>query len=951
MKILRVDMSRLKVVSEDLPEEWKLIGGRGLIAKIMNKEVPADAAPLGSKNKLIIAGGALAGTMAPALGRISVGGKSPLTLGIKEANAGGPAAQKLDKLGIRAIIVEGIPEEGKLYCLKISKDEAVLLPADEYKGMKNYKLVEELHKKYGEKSTIISISIGGERKYKSATVAFTDSLGDPSRHAGRGGLGAVMGSKGLKVIIIDDSGTPAVDIADKALFKDTVKSWTNILMKDIICGLFSTFGTPFAVDSLSCQGTMPAENYTSGRFKEYRKVSGEVIKKNVWERGGKYHGCMPGCVVQCSIIYNDAEGKRLTSAYEYEAISLLGTNLGIADPDAIGRMKFICDDLGIDLIEIGSCLGVAASVGKMKMGDAESAIKLLAEIEQGTEFGYVLANGVVSTAKALNVSRVPAFKGQAIPAHDPRAVKGIGVSYATNPMGADHTAAAVNYRMPLQKTGQIANSLRFQVQAAAWDTFGYCLNTVPGGQASTYDFIASLLNARYGLNLEADDIVELAKDTLRDEHRFNEGAEFSKIYERYPSFVRTEALPPTNSVFDIEDSELDSIWERLETFKEPKKIWEIRFPSPPPVLFGAGVFQRVGERAKGLNIKKAFVIAGPVMKRIGLADKVQGILQNSGVASALFSEVEPDPPIEEIEKASQLYKEEGCDGLVALGGGSSLDVAKAIAVRVSHPAGDFMEYGVMVGGTAKIKPPLPPLICIPTTSGTGSEVNQYAVITDRQRDTKFIVMSDLLVPTLAIVDPNLCKSMPPGLTAETGIDTLAHCVEGYVGASMPYHPYYEALSLYGVKLVGQSLRTAYSNGEDIDARRDMCMAAINGGIAFTKGLGLGHALGHAIGTHYHISHGKAVALGLLCFARANKGVCSKEFSDLAWALDCSDDLETALVKLYEDLKVPTRLRDVGIPEEDLEKIAFETSKDVVNLSGNPIPLNMNQIVKLLKEFY
>lgn len=949
MKILRVNMKELKAVYEELPSEWKLLGGRGLSAKIMNKEVLPDADPLGPANKLIIAGGPLAGTMAPQLGRVSVGGKSPLTLGIKEANAGGPAAQKLDRLGIRAIIVERIPEDGKLYCLKISRDETVLVPADSYKGMKNYELVKKLQKKYGEKATIISIGIGGERRYKAATVALTDTFGDPSRHAGRGGLGAVMGSKGLKAIIIDDSGTSPVDIADKVLFRGTVKSWTNTLMKDISCQLFSTFGTLLAVDTLSYLGTMVGENYTSGRPEGFRNLSREVIKKNIVERGGRMHGCMPGCVVQCSIIYNDAEGKRLVSAYEYEGMALLGTNLGISDPDAIARLQFLCDDLGIDYIDIGSALGVAASAGKMKMGDVESALKLFAEIEQGTEFGYVLGNGVVSTAKALNVSRVPAFKGQAIPAHDPRGTKGMGVTYATSPMGADHTAG-LTYRIRLQKAEQIENSLRAQVECATWDTFGYCLNAVPVGRASTCNFLADLMNARYGVSLTGDDIVEVAKETLKDELGFNQGAEFSKIYERYPDFIRTEPLPPTNSVFDVEDSELDSMWQRLETYKERQKIWEVRLPTLPQILFATGAIQKTGERAKALNIKKAFVIAGPVMNKIGLADRLRRILENSGVATVLFSEVEPDPPIEEVEKAGRLYQSQGCDGLVAMGGGSSLDVAKAIAVWVSQP-GILSEYEVMVGGAGKIKPPLPPLICIPTTSGTGSEVNQYTVITDKQRDVKFIIMSDSLVPSLAVVDPDLCKSMPPGLTAETGIDALAHCIEGYVATSIPYHPYYEALALYGVKLIGRSLRTAYSSGDNIEARTDMCMAAINGGIAFSKGLGIGHAIGHAIGARCHLSHGKAVAPGLLCFARANEAACKEQFRDLAWALDGSDNLETALVKLYKDLNVSTRLSELGIPEEDLGKIAFETSKDVVNLTSNPASVSERQILTLLKSIY
>ncbi len=949
MRILRVDMEQRKVTYDDLPGRWKLVGGRGLIAQILNEEVPADCDPLGPKNKLIIAGGPLAGTMAPQLGRISVGGKSPLTMGIKESNAGGKAAQMLDRLGIRSIVVEGVAQEGKLYCLKISKTGALLMPADEYQGMKNYHLVNELYKKYNRRSALVSIGIAGERKYRAASVSFTDIYGDPSRNAGRGGLGAVMGSKGLKAIIIDDSGTGPVDIADRVLFKKTVKSWVNTMEHDIACRLFSKYGTPFAVANSARQGTLPGNNYQSGRPEGFMKVRGEIIQKNLFERGGKMHGCMPGCVVQCSIIYPDADGKTLASAYEYEAIAMLGTNLGIADPDAIGRLKFICDDLGIDLIEIGSCLGVAASAEKMKMGDAESAIQLLMEIEQGTEFGNTLANGVVSTAEALNVSRIPAYKGQAIPAHDPRAVKGIGVTYATSPMGADHTAG-LTYRMPLQKNGQTANSLRFQVQAATCDTFGYCINSIPGGQASIYEFLADLLNARYGLSLTADHVVEIGKQTLKDELRFNEGAEFSTIYERYPAFVRTEALPPTGHIFDVEDSELDRIWESLEGFRVPKKVWEVRLPSMPPILFGAGVIQRLGERAKELNITKALLIAGPVMKRIGRTGEVQEILEGAGITSVVFSEVEPDPPVEEVEKAAQLYNKKGCNGFIAVGGGSSLDAAKAIAVRVSQP-GVLTEYDSMVGGTAKIRPPIPPLICVPTTSGTGSEVNQYAVITDTERGVKFIIMSNLLIPSLAVIDPSLCKSMPPGLTAESGIDALGHCVEGYAGMAIPYHPYYEALALYGVKLIGRSLRAAYENGGDIDARTDMCMAAINGGICFTKGLGIGHAIAHVLGAHYHISHGKAVAIGLLCFAKANREASQEQFSDLAWALDRSDDLETALVRLYDDLEVPSKLKDFEIPQEDLKGIAFETSRDAANLASNPSPLTQSQILEVLKQCY
>lgn len=949
MKILRVNMQQMKITCEDLPEEWKLIGGRGLIAKIMNQEVPSDVDPLGADNKLIIAGGPLAGTLAPQLGRISVGAKSPLTFGIKEANAGGSAAQKLDRLGIRALVIENAPEDGHIYCLEISKDETRLVLADEYAGMKNYTLVETLYKQYNRKSAIICVGIGGERKYKGASISFTDILGDPSRNAGRGGLGAVMGGKGLKAIIIDDAGAPNVEIENKDLFKKTVRNLTDTVKRDLSCGLFSTFGTPLAVAPNSCLGTMPAVNYGSGRPEGFREISGEVIKRNVWERGGKYHGCMPGCVVKCSIIYNDAQGKRLASAYEYEAIAMLGTNLGIDDPDAVGRLKFLCDDLGLDLIELGSSLGVAASAGRMKMGDVEAAIKLLKEIEEETDFGRVLGNGVVSTAKALDVKRIPAIKGQAIPGHDPRAVKGTGVTYVTNPMGPDHTAG-LTYRMPLQKAGQIKNSLGAQIKAAVCDTMGYCINSLPGGRTSIYSFFRDFLNARYGMQLTNDDIVELGKQTLKDELKFNSNAEFGKTRESLPDFIRKEMLSPTKTVFDVEDSELTAIWQGLENYREPQKIWEIRFPSFPQILFGVGVLQKLDGYTEKLGVKNVLLVADPMMENLGYTNEVQGILKKSGIASALFSGVKSDPPVEEIEEIAQIYKEEDCDGFFALGGGSSMDAAKAAALRVSHP-GILEEYESIMGGTAKIKPDLPPVVCIPTTSGTGSEVNSYAMITDKKKNRKFIIMSNFLVPKLAVIDPNLTRTMPAGLTAQTGIDAMAHCVEGYVGMAIPYHPYYEALGLYGIKLIGRSLRKAFTHGEDIDARTDMCMAAIYGGICFSKGLGVGHAIGHILGGLYHIPHGEAVSVALLCFVRANQKESKTQFSDLAWALDHSNDLESSLIRLYKNLDMPTRFRDLAIKESDLKRIAFEASLDVPNMVGNPVPLKEGQILKLLKEFY
>ena len=356
-------------------------------------------------------------------------------------------------------------------------------------------------------------------------------------------------------------------------------------------------------------------------------------------------------------------------------------------------------------------------------------------------------------------------------------------------------------------------------------------------------------------------------------------------------------------------------------------------------------------------MKNALLLADPAMQKIGRIDEIQRILERSGIASVVFDKVEPDPTIEEIEELGQLYREHGCDGLIGLGGGSTMDAAKATSVRVTQ-SGILAEYDAGVGGAAKIKAPLPPIICIPTTSGTGSETNSAAMITDKQRNVKFAIISDLIQAKSAIIDPVLCKTMPPAITASTGIDALAHCCEAYVEENTAYHPYYEALALYGVKLVGRSLIRAFNNGEDIHARTDMCMAAAFGGLAINKGLGLGHAISHVLGAHYHIPHGRACAMGLLCFVQAGKETYKKQsphlrspFSDLAWALDQSQDLEAALVKLFTDLNMPLRLRDIGIPEEDLKKIAFETTKDVANLVSNPGTLSEHQILELLKEFY
>ncbi|MFH2132764.1 MAG: aldehyde ferredoxin oxidoreductase N-terminal domain-containing protein [bacterium] len=566
MKILRVNMSDLTISFESVLDRDLIIGGRALTARILNKEVPPKTDPLGPDAKLIIACGALAGTKAPSAGRFSIGAKSPLTMGIKEANSGGPAGQKLDLLGFRAVIIEGQSKNGKLYLLKISSDGVELKDAEAYRGMKNYTLASKLYQQFDAKAAIISIGIAGEKGWKASAITMTDNDGHSSRHAARGGLGAVMGSRGLKCIVIDDSGTQKVEIAHKPAFQASVKNWAKITKEDKNLQGTMKQGTTAVIGTLRWLGAMPALNYSNEKLEGIETITGDAIEKLNQSRGGKMAGCMPGCIVRCSIVFNDEKGKHVTSSYEYETIALMGTNLGLVDPDVVAKLDFLADDIGIDTIEVGAAMGVAASAGKMKMGDAASALALLDEIEKGTELGVMLANGVEETCRKLGIDRIPAFKGQAIPAHDPRITKPTGVSYHTSPMGADHTAG-ISYDDFSSKEGQIERSLASQVFNATRDSMGYCMLATPADNKLLLTFLKELINARYDLNVSEKDIIEVGKEALKNELAFNQGSEFFSAHEPYPAFIRTEPMGPKNAVFDVDQAEIETLWGKLDAYQ------------------------------------------------------------------------------------------------------------------------------------------------------------------------------------------------------------------------------------------------------------------------------------------------------------------------------------------------------------------------------------------------
>jgi aldehyde:ferredoxin oxidoreductase len=572
-RLLRVNMSEGSCTLKDVPESLQGLAGRGLTSAMVAGEVPPTCDPLGAQNKIVIAPGALSGTNAPNSGRLSIGLKSPLTGTIKESNVGGTAAYRLGRLQIGALVVEGRAEPGKWYVLLVSKDGCEIIPANEYKGMKNYALVERLQEKYGERVSILSIGPAGEMLLPVATIAATDTAGYPSRHAGRGGPGAVMGSKGLKAIMIDDMDGPGVVIADAERFKEGAKKFARAIQEHPLTNhALRMYGTNVLASVINAAGAYPTRNFRAGVFEGVDKVSGEHMYEVITRRGGKpsHTGCSM-CIIQCSNVYPDDKGNYLTSALEYETIWAHGANLGIDDLDSIARVDRLCDEYGIDTMELGVAIAVAMEAGVRQFGDAAGALELVEEVGKGTPLGRILGGGSWNAGKELGVTRVAAVKKQGMAGYEPRAIHGMGVSYATSTMGADHTAgwvvntnlASMGGRLdPHKPDGQVDNSRMVQILTAAMDCTGLCtfvnfpVKDIPDGAQGLFEMMSGF----YGKEFTLDDMVNLGKAVLKVEHQFNEAAGMTSADDRLPGFIKEEKLGPDNVSFTVSDSELDRLW-------------------------------------------------------------------------------------------------------------------------------------------------------------------------------------------------------------------------------------------------------------------------------------------------------------------------------------------------------------------------------------------------------
>ena len=564
-RLIRLDMSNQTATVEPYPEAWKLLGGRALSARILLEECDPSCDPLGPDNILVLAPGVISGTSAPTSGRISVGGKSPLTGGIKEANAGGNPGQDLMKLGYRVVIAKGKPADPeRRYAVDITADEVKVIPADEHKGKWNYTLISDLVKTYSKTASFISVGPAGEMQLSGASVACTDADKHrrPARHAGRGGLGAVMGSKGLKYLSVDPNKRAVRKPADGKAFNALSKKYT----KEYIAGPgqepFPKWGTSAIVTEANNLYTFPHKNRVEGRSPDVDTLDGMRIVESFEERGGGMHNCMTGCIVKCSNIVHDADGNYKTSALEFETLTLLGSNCGIASWEDVADLDRLCDEIGLDTIETGAAVAVYMDSGGMEFGDASGAKRLLKEIAEGTDLGRAIGNGADAIGRRQKHPRVATLKGQALPAWDPRPLKAAGVTYCTSPMGADHTAGLVVD--PGQAQEDIAQaSQESQILNTAIDASGFCqflmLNLEEIGQFYSY-FL--------GESVTREQIADIAWQCMQDEWEFNRRAGFGPKDDEMPECMKQDAIGPAKFVWDVPSEVVAAAYKRFEARDE-----------------------------------------------------------------------------------------------------------------------------------------------------------------------------------------------------------------------------------------------------------------------------------------------------------------------------------------------------------------------------------------------
>jgi aldehyde:ferredoxin oxidoreductase len=565
-----IDLTGRTVSKRDLHGEEIVRAGRYLIARTLLERGAATVDPLSPANPLIFSAGPFAGTSFSNANRTSVGCKSPLTGGIKEANGGGTFSYGLGQLGIAGFTLTGAASDWVV--LHFRKDGVIDFDdAAPYLGKGNFQAAEMLHARYGKKVSIGLCGPVGEYGGLIAGISFSDKDRRPSRLAARGGVGAVMGAKRVKAIVLDLDRIPPFH--DSRKVTAAIKDYAKMLQGDsIVENFYAKLGTMGMADVQNHMGGLPVRNFSAGRLAdtgagEKFKLGADYIGPLNTSRGGEQtHACMPGCVIQCSNVYHDASGKEVVSPVEYETLGLLGSNCGLTEPDDLAQLNFICNDLGVDTIETGATLAVLMEAGLGAFGDAKFMADALGEIARGTEKGRIWAQGTARVGAHYGVRRTPVIKRQAISAYDPRVVEATGITMMVTAQGADHTAG----NLPRLKTREMdldtlmSQSLLQQTRVAANDSLGLCIF----GQSVTNpntEFLATTINAAHGTSLTKEFFEALGRETLRLEHEFNRQAGFTARDDELPQFFYEEALPPTNHVARFHGADVHSIFERLPT--------------------------------------------------------------------------------------------------------------------------------------------------------------------------------------------------------------------------------------------------------------------------------------------------------------------------------------------------------------------------------------------------
>ena len=565
--LLNVDLTRGVVAREPLDADHEYLGGHALTSAIVDRDVHPEADPLGPGNVLVFAAGIFAGTSVPNGGRLSVGGKSPLTGGIKEANSGGSAARTLAELGLRGMRVSG--QAGELSVLVVTADGGKLIPAPELKGLGSFETVDRLWAQYGDDVSLICTGPAGEMGVRASAVLVTTS-DHHMRAAARGGLGAVMGSKNLKAILIDGAGGPGVKVADPVALKEASKALAQGIHAHPAMAALEALGSAFLVNVTQSMGCLATKNFSAGAWESAPAITGERMAEIISARpkGTTKHSCMKGCIINCSQVYTDDEGEVITSGIEFETLGLIGSNCQIDDLDAIARLDHLCDDLGLDTMEVGAAMGVAMEGGLLEWGDGEGAYALLSRLVDGDESARMLADGCVATGRRLGVKRVPAVKGQSFAAYDPRVLKGTGTTYITSPQGADHTCG--NALPSPANPGYDAGSAEGQTQIsqflqcyfAAIDSLGMCLfATLPALDMPELqgEFVKAAA-AITGQELPEDYLIAMGDRVVRREREFNRRAGFTEKDDRPPAFIVEEAVLPSGNRYDVAEADLDAMF-------------------------------------------------------------------------------------------------------------------------------------------------------------------------------------------------------------------------------------------------------------------------------------------------------------------------------------------------------------------------------------------------------